>query len=110
MAGPLRGCPMLDDDLYERFECVDPPRYRKFYELEVELAFFYPKWLIRRWGKIGTPGPREQRCRYATPDELMIAMQHIRSRRVRHGYHLVSALPPSHAAQAALTSQTAQVA
>lgn len=108
--GSILGYTMLDGDLYERFECIDPPRHCKFYELEVELVLFYPKLLIRRWGKIGTHRPRELRYLYSTQAALRDAVEQIRSRRVQHGYHLVYALPPSHSAQSALTSPTAQVA
>lgn len=67
---------MTDGDFYERFEYIDPPRHRKFYELEVELAFFYPKLLIRRWGRIGTRRPRGLHQVYSTQEELMTVVTH----------------------------------
>jgi len=41
------------DPIFLRWEHTTPP-HRKFYEVEVELSLFYPKVLIRRWGRIGT--------------------------------------------------------
>lgn len=63
------------------------------YELEVELALFYPKTLIRRWGKIGTRRLRELHGRYDTPEELTKTIQAIRRPRIRHGYRCVRSEP-----------------
>ena len=82
---------MTDDTLYERFKRIDLPRHRKFYELDVELTLFYPKMLIRRWGKIGTRRPRELCGVYPTPEALRDAITQTRQRRRRHGYHRVRA-------------------
>jgi len=44
--------------------------HHKFYEVEVELSLFYPKRLVRRWGRIGSRRPRSIRMVMAGPDEL----------------------------------------
>ncbi|MSS73642.1 MAG: WGR domain-containing protein, partial [Candidatus Latescibacteria bacterium] len=48
---------MSPEPIYLRFENTSPP-HRKFYEVEVELSLFYPKRLVRRWGRIGARKPR----------------------------------------------------
>lgn len=96
---------MRDNDLYERFECIHPPRHRKLYELEVEAALFYPKALIRRWGRIGTRHSRTRRGLYALPEEPQKAVEAVR--RMRHGYHLVSTVGMMGARRVSLTPEPA---
>lgn len=78
------------ETIYERYECVDLPKHCKFYEIEVELSLFYPKVLIRRWGRIGGRRPRHLKCRFDSPDDLTYAIDQIRRRRTYHGYTLQS--------------------
>lgn len=81
----------VSETLFERFECIAPPRHWKFYELETELSLFYPKVLIRRWGRIGTTRPRTKRHICDSPEEMETLVRHVRRRRQRRGYHLVYA-------------------
>lgn len=74
------------ETIYERYECVDLPRHYKFYEIEVELSLFYPKVLIRRWGRINSRRHRHLRCHFDSPDALADAIDQIRRRRTHHGY------------------------
>jgi predicted DNA-binding WGR domain protein len=74
-----------------RFEQTEPPHH-KFYEVEVELCFFYPKTLIRRWGRIGTRNARSLRMVIDTPEELRRHVNAITGRRRRHGYRTVTEL------------------
>ena len=76
---------MDTEPVYLRWENTTPPHH-KFYEVEVELSLFYPKILIRRWGRIGTRRPRSVRMVISDPDELERWVDFIARRRERHGY------------------------
>ena len=76
---------MKTEPVYLRWENTTPP-HRKFYEVEVELSLFYPKTLIRRWGRIGTRRPRSVRMVMAGPGDLERWVDFIARRRERHGY------------------------
>jgi predicted DNA-binding WGR domain protein len=80
---------MSPEPIYLRFENVSPP-HRKFYEVEVELSLFYPKRLIRRWGRIGARRPRSIRMVISDPDELARQVAVIIRLRQRHGYQAVA--------------------
>ena len=58
---------MVDEPVFVRWENTVSP-HRKFYE--VELSLFYPKTLVRRWGRIGTSRVRSVRMVMGSPDEL----------------------------------------
>jgi len=77
--------------VFLRWEHTTYP-HRKFYEVDVELSLFYPKVLIRRWGRIGTHRPRSIRMRVGDREELQRQVELIRRRRIQHGYHLVREL------------------
>ena len=79
---------MPSELVFMRFENVTHPHY-KFYEVEVELSLFYPKTLVRRWGRIGTQRPRTIRMVMADHDELEREMGLIARRREVHGYDVV---------------------
>ena len=79
---------MKIEPIYLRWENTTPP-HRKFYEVEVELSLFYPKVLVRRWGRIGTRRPRSTRMVMANPDEMERQVKVIAQRRELHGYHQV---------------------
>ena len=79
---------MKIEPIYLRWENTTPP-HRKFYEVEVELSLFYPKTLIRRWGRIGTRRPKCIRTVMTDSDELMRRVELVARRRERHGYHTV---------------------
>ena len=78
---------MNTEPVYMRWENTTPP-HRKFYEVEVELSLFYPKILVRRWGRIGTRNQRSIRMAMASPDELERWVDFISRRRERHGYRM----------------------
>ena len=80
---------MSPEPIYLRFENVSPP-HRKFYEVEVELSLFYPKRLVRRWGRIGSRRPRAIRRVMAEPGELARQVEVIARLRHRHGYKTVA--------------------
>ena len=82
---------MPSEPVYIRWEHTTNP-HRKFYEVEVELSLFYPKLLIRRWGRIGGKRPRSIRMWVADGEELQQQVTHIRRRRQAHGYRLVQEL------------------
>ena len=77
------------EPIYLRFENTSPP-HRKFYEVEVELSLFYPKRLVRRWGRIGSRRPRSIRMVMADPGELARQVEVITRLRQRHGYQTVA--------------------
>ena len=77
--------------MFLRWEHAIPP-HRKFYEVEVELSLFYPKRLIRRWGRIGGKRPRSLRVLVADGEELQRQVALIGRRRQAHGYRLVREL------------------
>jgi predicted DNA-binding WGR domain protein len=77
------------EPVYLRFENVVPPHY-KFYEVEVDLCLFYPKRLIRRWGRIGTRRPRCLKMVMETLDELQRQVDALARRRQQHGYRQVA--------------------
>ena len=83
--------PSLNEPVYLRWEHTTHP-HRKFYELEVELSLFYPKTLVRRWGRIGTRRPRRIRMLIGDREELQRQAALIRRQRILHGYHLVKKL------------------
>jgi predicted DNA-binding WGR domain protein len=60
---------MSPEPIYLRFENTSP-LHCKFYEVEVELSLFYPKRLVRRWGRIGSRRPRSIRKVMTSPGEL----------------------------------------
>ena len=76
---------MKAEPVYLRWENTTPPHH-KFYEVEVELSLFYPKILVRRWGRIGTRRPRSIQVVMANPDELERRVDVIARRRERYGY------------------------
>ena len=78
---------MRIEPVYLRWENTTTP-HRKFYEIEVELSLFYPKILVRRWGRIGARRPRSIRMLAANPDELERWVDVISKRRERHGYKM----------------------
>ncbi|OGG45731.1 MAG: hypothetical protein A3F84_18460 [Candidatus Handelsmanbacteria bacterium RIFCSPLOWO2_12_FULL_64_10] len=79
---------MSPEPICLRFENVTPP-HRKFYEVEVELSLFYPKRLVRRWGRIGARRPRSIRMVMSDPSELARQIGLIAQRRRQHGYQTV---------------------
>ena len=79
---------MKIEPIYLRWENTTPP-HRKFYEVEVELSLFYPKMLVRRWGRIGTRRPKSIQMVIADPDELELWVGAIAKRRERRGYQTV---------------------
>ena len=82
---------MPTEPVFLRWEHTQPP-HRKFYEVEVELSLFYPKRLIRRWGRIGGKRPRSLRMLVADGEELQRQVALIGRRRQAHGYRLVREL------------------
>ena len=82
---------MFSEPIFIRWEHTTYP-HRKFYEVELELSLFYPKLLIRRWGRIGTQRPRSIRMVIADREELERQVGLIRRRRVQHGYRLAQQL------------------
>ncbi len=80
---------MSPEPIYLRFENTSPP-HRKFYEVEVELSLFYPKRLVRRWGRIGSRRPRSIRMVMSDPAELARQVEVISKLRQRHGYQTVA--------------------
>ncbi|GEM_PF-3979164 len=80
---------MSPELIYLRFENTSPP-HRKFYEVEVELSLFYPKRLVRRWGRIGSRRPRSIRMVMSDPGELTRQVEVISRLRKRHGYQIVA--------------------
>ena len=78
---------MAATPVFRRFENTHPPHF-KFYELELELSLFYPKQLVRRWGRIGAK-PRSLAMEVATPEELDAAVEEISRLRLDHEYELV---------------------
>ena len=82
---------MPSEPIYLRWENTAPP-HCKFYELEVELSLFFPKKLIRRWGRIGTVHPQSLQLLVDDPDELERQVNRVSRRRDQHGYRQVSAL------------------
>ena len=83
--------PPSGEPVFIRWEHTTRP-HRKFYEVEVELSLFYPKVLIRRWGRIGTRRPRSIRMLVADREDLERQVGLIRRRRVQHGYRLAHEL------------------
>ena len=82
---------MVSEPIFLRWEHTTHP-HRKFYEVELELSLFYPKLLIRRWGRIGTQRPRSIRMVVADREDLQRQVGLIRRRRVLHGYRLAQEL------------------
>ena len=82
---------MPTEPVFLRWEHTTPP-HRKFYEVEVELSLFYPKLLIRRWGRIGGKRPRSIRMLVTDGEELQRQVERLRRRRQAHGYRLVREL------------------
>jgi len=80
---------MFPEPIYLRFENTTPP-HRKFYEVEVELSLFYPRRLVRRWGRIGSRRPRSIKMIMPGPDELTRQVEVIARLRRRHGYQTVA--------------------
>jgi len=80
---------MSPEPIYLRFENTSPP-HRKFYEVEVEISLFYPKRLVRRWGRIGSRKPRSIKMIMAGPEELARQVEGIARLRERHGYQTVA--------------------
>ena len=60
---------MPTEPVFLRWEHTTPP-HCKFYEVEVELSLFFPKRLVRRWGRIGGKRPRSIRMLVADGEEL----------------------------------------
>ena len=82
---------MPTEPVFLRWEHTTPP-HCKFYEVEVELSLFYPKLLVRRWGRIGGKRPRSMRLRVADGEELQRQVALIGQRRQAHGYRRVQEL------------------
>ena len=82
---------MPTEPVFLRWEHTNPPHH-KFYEVEVELSLFYPKLLVRRWGRIGGKRPRSIRMLVADGEELQRQVALISRRRQAHGYRLVREL------------------
>jgi len=82
---------MPTEPVFLRWEHTTPPHH-KVYEVEVELSLFYPKLLIRRWGRIGEKRPRSIRMLVADGEELQRQVERLRRRRQAHGYRLVQEL------------------
>jgi len=82
---------MPTEPVFLRWEHITPPHY-KFYEVEVERSLFYPKLLIRRWGRIGGKRPRSIRMLVADGEELLLQVERLRRRRQAHGYRRVREL------------------
>ncbi len=82
---------MPTEPVFLRWENTTPPHH-KFYEVEVELSLFYPKLLVRRWGRIGGKRPRSIRLLVADGEELLLQVERLRRRRQAHGYRLVREL------------------
>ena len=61
-------------------------------DAEVELSLFYPKLLVRRWGRIGGKRPRSIQMLVEDGKELQRQVKGIRRRRQTHGYWLVQEL------------------
>lgn len=78
---------MSPEPIFLRFENISP-WHRNFYE--VELSLFYPKRLIRRWGRIGTRKPRAIWTVVSDPDELARQVKAITRVRQQHGYQVVA--------------------
>jgi predicted DNA-binding WGR domain protein len=76
------------DPIYLRWEHTTPP-HRKFYEVEVELSLFYPKVLVRRWGRIGTRRARSIKLVLSEAEEVRREVEQVCRLRGRHGYRLV---------------------
>ncbi len=76
------------DPIYLRWENTAPP-HRKFYEVELELSLFYPKVLVRRWGRIGTRRARSIKLVLEDAEAVWREVQEISRLRGRHGYALV---------------------
>ena len=76
------------DPVYLRWENTSPP-HRKFYEMELVLSLFYPKVLIRRWGRIGTRRARSIKLVLAEAEEVRREVEQVCRLRGRHGYELV---------------------
>lgn len=86
---PEEGILTVSEPVYLRFEHTIPPHH-KFYEVEVDLCLFYPKILVRRWGRIGTRRPHSLRMGITTPEELQHQVAAITRRRHDHGYRTVA--------------------
>jgi len=82
---------MPTEPVFLRWEHTTPPHH-KFYEVEVELSLFYPKLLVRRWGRIGGKRPRSIRMLVADGEERQQQVERLRRRRQAHGYRLVREL------------------
>ena len=82
---------MPTEPVFLRWEHTQPPHH-KFYEVEVELSLFFPKLLVRRWGRIGGKRPRSIRMLVADGEELQRQVALIGRRRQAHGYRLVREL------------------
>jgi predicted DNA-binding WGR domain protein len=80
---------MSPDPVYLRWENTQPP-HAKFYEVETELSLFFPKQLVRRWGRLGGR-PRSLHQVVADHAELMRQPNAISRRRRHHGYDQVDA-------------------
>ena len=61
----------------------------RFYEAELELSLFYPKVLVRRWGRIGTRRARSIKLVLEDAEAVWREVQEISRLRGRHGYELV---------------------
>ena len=76
------------DPIFLRWEHTTPP-HRKFYEVEVELSLFYPKVLIRRWGRIGTRRARSIKLVLEDEEAVRRQVEQVGRLRGQHGYTLV---------------------
>ena len=77
------------DPLCLRWENTAPP-HRKFYEVVIERSLFYPKVLVRRWGRIGTRRGRSLRQVLADAEDVRRQVAELARRRTRHGYRPVA--------------------
>ncbi len=79
---------MSPEPTYLRFENTSPPHYNSI--MRSRLPLFYPKWLTRRWDRIGARRPRSIRMVIYDPDELVHQVELISKLRQRHGYQTVT--------------------
>jgi predicted DNA-binding WGR domain protein len=68
--------------------CDSSRNMARFYRLELSLTLFGEMVLIRRWGRIGTEG-RRQESLLADPSDGMRSLQEWRQKKQRRGYRAV---------------------
>lgn len=68
--------------------CDSSRNMARFYRLELRLTLFGEMVLIRRWGRIGTEG-RRQECFLADTSDGMRSLQEWCQKKQRRGYRAV---------------------